>query len=1207
MTLVFQQSTVLECNLDHKIAHFCGAMGTGLWNVDVWQKHFKSNMVIVCTAEVLHQCLFHSFLRMNQINLLIFDEAHHTKKEHPYAKIMRDFYITESDHTKRPRIFGMTASPVDAKVDVLQAARELEELLHAKIATTTSGSFADYVNRATEDKLVYPRLREPFETPLYQQMKSKLGKLGFKILQRLFTHSKDASSHLGAWASDMFWEFALADEQAQKAELAVERHYHKAKLNRSVSQIDSETRLLREAAEIVANHKFGTPKVNEEDLSSKVLTLLGVMNQYFSRQTSNKCLVFVDQRQTARLLTLIFSHIGPAHLRVGVLTGNNGKAGGFSQSLRQQVVTMTKFRNGELNCLFATSVAEEGLDIPECNLVIRFDLYRSMIQFIQSKGRARQKNSKFIHMVERGNVLHDQIMRDAQKAALMMQEFCRRQPEDRLLKGDYDDDDENLHRQLDGENYKFVHPKTGATLTYNSALVVLAHFCSVLPTAEKGVTLEPTYIISIDEGRFVCEVMMPEESPIRSAIGHHVQRKAIAKRAAAFKMCIELLKAKYLDENLLPIYKKALPLMRNARLALDSHKKNSYKMRIKPTLWEYERGVMPTDLFLTIIHLSAGLDRPHQTLGLLTRTLLPTFPEFPLFLTSGRVTIVKVQTLRKKLAVDVELAKKLTILTLRVFKDVFNKNFEYDPAKMSWWIVPLLGSHSDPEADAVPLIDWVALKTAYEYEDFRWTPEMPNDFLKDKFLVDPWDGGRRAFTIGVHPQLKARDPVPTDAVVQKKHSSNILEYSVSLWKKSREKRSWDEDQPVVEAEQMLYRRNFLAAPVVQEQYLRSKTFLCPQPMCISTLSTRFVASCIVFPAIIHRLEDYLIALEACDLVGIKIDPALALEAVTKDSDNSEEHSEEKINFRPGMGANYERLEFIGDCFLKMATSIALFGQRPNDDEFQFHVLRMCLVCNANLFNTAKDKLQLPEYVRSLAFSRRLWYPEGIKMLEGKGAGKNEEGQMHSLGDKSVADVCEALIGAAFVQYNQPGHWQPEQWDAAVKAVTKFVNSKDHTMIRYAEYVAAYEKPAYQTAEATASQRDLAEKVELKHDYRFRYPRLLRSAFCHPSQPFSWEKIPSYQRLEFLGDSLLDTACITHLFYRYPSKDPQWLTEHKMAMVSNKFLGALCVKLGFHRHLRYQNQQLEFQIREYVTEVQEAERESKGSMDYWTSVKQPPKV
>jgi endoribonuclease Dicer len=51
-----------------------------------WEMHLKNDMVIVCTAEILHQCLIHSFVKMEQINLLVFDEAHHTKKNHPYAK-----------------------------------------------------------------------------------------------------------------------------------------------------------------------------------------------------------------------------------------------------------------------------------------------------------------------------------------------------------------------------------------------------------------------------------------------------------------------------------------------------------------------------------------------------------------------------------------------------------------------------------------------------------------------------------------------------------------------------------------------------------------------------------------------------------------------------------------------------------------------------------------------------------------------------------------------------------------------------------------------------------------------------------------------------------------------------------------------------------------------------------------------------------------
>lgn len=86
MTLVFQQFAVLECNLDQKIDRFCGEMNCDLWGKGVWDKHFQENMAIVCTAEILYQCLMHSFVTMAQINLLIIDEAHHAKKNHSYAR-----------------------------------------------------------------------------------------------------------------------------------------------------------------------------------------------------------------------------------------------------------------------------------------------------------------------------------------------------------------------------------------------------------------------------------------------------------------------------------------------------------------------------------------------------------------------------------------------------------------------------------------------------------------------------------------------------------------------------------------------------------------------------------------------------------------------------------------------------------------------------------------------------------------------------------------------------------------------------------------------------------------------------------------------------------------------------------------------------------------------------------------------------------------
>ncbi len=86
VTLLFQQYAVLDSNLDQKIAAFCGDMGCDLWSRQTWEEKLRDKMVVICTADVLLQCLQHSFVTLEQINILIFDEAHHAKKNHPYAR-----------------------------------------------------------------------------------------------------------------------------------------------------------------------------------------------------------------------------------------------------------------------------------------------------------------------------------------------------------------------------------------------------------------------------------------------------------------------------------------------------------------------------------------------------------------------------------------------------------------------------------------------------------------------------------------------------------------------------------------------------------------------------------------------------------------------------------------------------------------------------------------------------------------------------------------------------------------------------------------------------------------------------------------------------------------------------------------------------------------------------------------------------------------
>ncbi|KAF2861052.1 dsRNA-specific nuclease [Piedraia hortae CBS 480.64] len=1217
VTLVYQQYAVLEQNADYEIAKVCGGDGIDLWHRSKWTALFKDHKVVVLTADIVHSCLSHGFIGINQINLLVFDEAHHAKKNHVFARIIKDYYMVEEPEN-RPRIFGMTASPIDAKTDVTQAASELEAILHSKIATTNDASFTEAIKRPEERILRYAALQaRGSPTALLKAVRNKFPEV--KAFDKQFSQAIEISRHLGFGMADAYLVDALSDERQKRYEADMERKFHGISDGTSngegVKLLDKGVEEMRQVIAFVAAERPETIEINEENITTKVKALQNFLQGEFERPSSHRCIIFVEARQTARLLAYAFEQIGTPHLHPGFLIGAN--ANGIDEdnfTFRSQVVTMMKFRKGEINCLFATTVAEEGLDVPDCNIVVRFDMYKTMIQYVQSRGRARKGNSKFIHMIEMGNHLHESLLSEVRYQEATMRQFCQLLPEDRKLEGN-----EDLMQELAASEKKYakfyVEPSTKAKLTYGNALGILANLVSAIPT-DSNEMMAPTYIVSQRGNKFVAEVLLPgENAPLRSVVGDVRPTKALAKRAAAFAACFQIRKRGYLDEYLLPVYEKQLPAMRNALLAVTSTKMDSYAMRTKPKIWNETRGTLPSALYIVIVDFPEGLERPHQTLAMLTRTpLAETFPRFDIYLGNGTPTAVHTRSVGKALQVSPAMLEMFTKFTFRVLLDVFSKEYEEDAAQLSYWLAPLNDiavevAAGKPCDDPETLFDWDLLRLASTRTDFNWTAELPPEQLLGRFIVDPWDGSRKYYVKQICYDKKPLDPVPEGAV-RAKWMKNILEYSNYMFKSTREKRKdeWDLSQPVFEAEKCLQRRNLLEVPTHKESAQGTRAWLCPQPLRVSVLPPTVAASAFLWPAVIYRLEQYLIAEEACELIGVKADYKLALEALTKDTDSRKEEHGGKVQYKKGMGDNYERLEFIGDTFLKTATTISTFIQNPGDNEFEFHVRRMVMLCNKNLYAVACE-LKLFEYIRTVPFSRRLWYPEGLNLLKGKGKGKGEGDYeaTHSLGIKTIADVSEALIGAAYVSHNRLNEmWHPSYWDNAVRAVTKLVSSDDHVMLTWKEYSNAYVKPEYQLGEVTASQRALAEKVETEHNYHFKYPHLLRSAFIHPSQPFMFEKLPNYERLEFLGDALLDMASITYLFHRYPDKDPQWLTEHKMAMVSNKFLGAVCVNIGFHKHIRHNSPILQHQIQEYTTELLEAKAVAGDARDYWTTVSDPPK-
>ncbi|KAI1124414.1 hypothetical protein F5Y10DRAFT_269094 [Nemania abortiva] len=1226
IALVHQQYRVLEANLDFPMDSFTGDSGGAIYTQEFWNKTRDEKTVIVCTAEVFHQCLSHSFIHMEQVNLLIFDEAHHAKRNHPYARIVKDFYATlEKGNGKRPRILGMTASPVDAKTNVHVAAAQLEGLLHCEIATVNDPAVFSRaaINKPTEGFIGYRNADIPFETVLWQRLHQLVGKN--RAFDRLFTYSRECTLELGRWAADRVWKLWLTKEEADKIEARTERDFNQVEFLRPSTALDSERRAIdavRQARQLMINYDFPELELDQFHMSHKVIQLIEHLNETFDPEM-DKCVIFAEQRLTVALLANIFQqpYLSLRGYKAGRLMGSpHNTSGDLSMSLAEQKSTIKRFRSGELNCLFATSAGEEGIDIPDCNIVIRFDLYKTVIQYIQSRGRARRVDSKFYQMIEVGNQAHRQLVAEIQDHENKLRDFCKMLPKDRLITGcDYDID---YHLSKERTHRVYRVPSTGAVLTYKASLVVLASFVSSLPHPADALRNSADYIVYNVGGEFQCEVLLPDISPIKSAIGLRASSKQVAKCSAAFEMCLKLKKLKHLDDSLRSTFTKRLPVMRNARLAITSKKRAEYPMKRKPIAWS-TLG-LPNRLFVTIIKLSdpEALGRPSRPLALLTRVLLPRIATFPIYFGNQKMSNVECFPLSAAMPCHQGDIDGLNQFTLRVFKDVFSKEYASEAEKMPYFFAPLALPH-DSESfvsgiDPRTIIDWnLILRIRNTLDHVEWE-NQPENVFDDKFVIDPYDGSRKFYTTCWRQDLKSTDPqLPGFPKQRRVRASEDKERPIdiwssvvsSIWRKSRGNLARKGNLPVVEAEYIPLRRNLLDKFDIPDETSRM-CFLVFQTLIISALPTNIVAMVYNLPAIIYRLESNLIALEACKSIGLDLQPDLALEAMTKDSDNTEDALEDQVNLQQGMGKNYERLEFLGDAFLKMSTTIALFSRIPDCDEFQYHVDRMVLICNRNLFKNALE-IGLEESIRTKGFDRSSWYPEGLELLKGrKYGGKNSK---HALADKSIADVCEALIGAAYMTTRDR-----KDFDMAIQAVTKFVDHPNHKMTTYGDYYAAYKIPEWQSSDPRAVHYDLADKIEKKMGYKFRYPRLLRSAFTHPSYGSIYEGIPNYQRLEFLGDALLDMVCVDYLFCRFPGADPQWLTEHKMAMVSNQFLGCLCVSLGLQKHMVSMTGGLQKEISDYVTAITEArtqaeeEAETSGfgaaayARNYWMKERQPPK-
>lgn len=145
--------------------------------------------------------------------------------------------------------------------------------------------------------------------------------------------------------------------------------------------------------------------------SSQVQNLLLEIQKFAKEKDEIKGLIFVQRRYTARILCHVirryFNAIPELNVKVDFMTGRNS----FMPESIEAVITMKnnnqvldKFKRGTINLIIATSVLEEGIDLQECNLVISYDVPQTFRAYVQSKGRARMKDSTYVIMAPAGEI-----------------------------------------------------------------------------------------------------------------------------------------------------------------------------------------------------------------------------------------------------------------------------------------------------------------------------------------------------------------------------------------------------------------------------------------------------------------------------------------------------------------------------------------------------------------------------------------------------------------------------------------------------------------------------------------------------------------------------------------------------------------------------------------------------------------------------------
>jgi ERCC4-related helicase len=391
----------------------------------VWDK--AEVRLIFATPEVVKNDLNEGRLLLRDFSLLVFDEAHKAVKDYSYALIAKEYV----NQYRYPMILGLTASPGAERSRVQEVCNNLF-IENLEYRNEEDSDVKPYIN-PIEVSWMWLTLSQQYlyiisklRSMLYEKLKWLIhnGMLRKKSLEWVFKRD------LLSLGDELRYTIELTmEEQRSKLYSALKKQSSALTLMYCLELIESQgsfslrafldrmeqedrgktyTSILKhpdimEIRTLLENMTDESPKIqyllqlvkqntDRPRIGERYEEIIGTNNNKYYNQKS-KILVFTQYRETAKHIVDVLSR---NKISCSRFVGQASRLGDDGMTQDKQAEVLEFFKGGDYQVLVATSIAEEGLDIPEVDLVVFYEPIPSEIRYIQRRGRTGRKSSGLV-------------------------------------------------------------------------------------------------------------------------------------------------------------------------------------------------------------------------------------------------------------------------------------------------------------------------------------------------------------------------------------------------------------------------------------------------------------------------------------------------------------------------------------------------------------------------------------------------------------------------------------------------------------------------------------------------------------------------------------------------------------------------------------------------------------------------------------------